>query len=159
MSARTRLGRLVPAIVGAVIAVALASGAATADPGTKLLDASMTGIPTGGLALDGIAGGGIAWVLDRGDARLFADGRLTVSVQGLVLASGGAAGTNPIPTGRAIVACAGASPILTDTVPFSPEGDAMVSAHVSLPTPCLAPVVFFAGQTGAGPRWFAVTGG
>jgi len=157
MSARLR--RFAPAIAGAAIAVVLASSAATADSGNKLLDASMTGIPTGGLALDGIAGGGIPWMLDRGDARLFADGRLQVSVRHLVLAAGANAGKNPVPTGRAIVVCAGADPILTDTVPYSPEGNAMVETTVSLPSPCLAPVVFFAGQTGAGPRWFAVTGG
>jgi hypothetical protein len=146
-------------LAGAAIAVSLLSGSAAADPGTKLLDASMTGIPQGGLALDGVAGGGIPWVLDRGDARLFADGRLEVAVRHLVLAAGPLAGTNPIATGRAIVVCAGAAPILSDLVPYSPDGNAMVETQVSLPAPCLAPVVFFAGQTGGGPRWFAVTGG
>ena len=48
---------------------------------------------------------------------------------------------------------------MTDTVPYSPDGNAMVDARVALPSPCLAPVVFFAGQTAAGPRWFAVSGG
>lgn len=149
-----------PALLGAAIATVLAVGSVTADPGTKLLDASMTGIPTAGMSLLGVAGGGVPWVLDRGDARLFADGRLQVSVQHLVLAAGPLAGTNPIPTGRAIVACGGGtSTVMTDVVPFSPDGDAMVSATVNLPSPCLAPAVFFAGQTGGGPRWFAVTGG
>ena len=160
MPARTRVLRLAPALAGALIAVALAASATTADPGTKLLDASMTGIPTGGLALEGVAGGGIPWMLDRGDARLFADGRLQVSVRHLVLAAGPLAGTNPIPTGRAIVACnGGADVVMTDVVPYSAEGDAMVDAQVSLPSTCLAPAVFFAGQTPGGPRWFAVTGG
>ena len=149
-----------PALLGAAIATVLAVGSVTADPGTKLLDASMTGIPTAGMSLLGVAGGGVPWVLDRGDARLFADGRLQVSVQHLVLAAGPLAGTNPIASGRAIVACGGgASTVMTDLVPFSPDGDAMVSTTVDLPSPCLAPVVFFAGQTGGGPRWFAVTGG
>jgi hypothetical protein len=149
-----------PALLGAAIAVALVAGTVTADPGNKLLDANLTGIPTAGLSLLGVSGGGIPWVLDRGDAKLFADGRLDVSVRHLVLATGGAAGTNPIPAGRAIVVCnGGADPVMTDLVPFSPEGNATVQARVDLPSPCLAPVVFFAGQTGAGPRWFAVTGG
>ncbi len=149
-----------PALVGAAIAVAVAAGTVVADPGTKVLDASMTGIPTAGQVLLGVKGGGLPWVLDRGDAKLFADGRLQVSVRHLVLAAGGAAGTNPIPTGRAIVACnGGADIVMTDTVPFSPDGNAKVEATVSLPSPCLAPVVFFAGQTGNGPLWFAVTGG
>lgn len=159
MSTRSRLRRLAPAVIGAALAVVLATSAATADSGTKLLDGSMTGIPQGGLAINGVAGGGIAWMLDRGDARLFSDGRLEVSVRHLVLAAGPLAGTNPIPTGRAIVTCAGAAPILTDTVPYSSDGNAMVETKVSLPSPCLAPAVFFAGQTGNGPRWFAVSGG
>ncbi len=161
MSRRTtRLARLVPALAGAAVAIVLATGSVAADPGNKILDASLTGIPTGGLSLLGVSGGGIPWMLDRGDARLFADGRLQVSVRHLVLAAGALAGTNPIPTGRAIVVCnGGASTVMTDTVPYSPEGDAMVETTVALPMPCLAPVVFFAGQTGGGPRWFAVSGG
>lgn len=154
------LRRARPALLGAVLASVLAVGGATADPGTKLLDANMTGIATGGQALLGVAGGGLPWVLDRGDARLFADGRLQVRVDNLVLAAGGAIGTNPVPFGRAIVACNGGATILmTELVPYSAEGDATVDTRVDLPSPCLAPAVFFAGQTGGGPRWFAVTGG
>jgi len=152
--------RLRPALLGAVIATVLAVGGATADPGTKLLDASMTGIATGGQSLLGVPGGGLPWVLDRGDARLFADGRLQVRVDNLVLGAGAAIGTNPIGFGRAIVACnGGATLVMTGLVPYSPEGDARVDTRVDLPSPCLAPAVFFAGQTGGGPRWFAVTGG
>lgn len=153
------LRRVWPALIGAAIATVLTVGSVAADPGTKVLDASMTGIPVAGQTLLGVAGGGLPWHLDRGDARLFADGRLQVSVQGLVLAAGPAEGTNPIPTGRAIVVCGGGTAtVMTDTVPFSSDGNAMVDATIDLPSPCLAPVVFFAGQTGAGPRWFAVTG-
>ena len=48
---------------------------------------------------------------------------------------------------------------MSDAVPYSPEGDAEVETVVSRRrASCLAPVVFFAGNTGAGPRWFAVTG-
>jgi hypothetical protein len=153
------LRRVRPAVIGAAIAIALAAGTVAADPGTKVLDASLAGIETGGQSLLGIPGGGLPWVLDRGDARLFADGRLEVTVDNLVLAAGGAIGTNPIPTGRAIIVCnGGADVVMTDVVPFSPEGDAQVHATLALPSPCLAPAVLFAGQTGAGPRWFAVTG-
>lgn len=158
MSVRART--LAPAVIGALVAVVLAAGAATANPGTKILDASMTGIPTGGMALEGVAGGGLPWVLDRGDAKLFADGRLQVSVSHLVIATGPKAGTNPIAMGRAIVSCnGGADTVMTGLVPYSPEGNAMINTKVTLPSQCLAPVVFFAGQTGNGPLWFAVTGG
>jgi hypothetical protein len=153
--------RLRAALAAALVAGALSFGSVAADPGTKLLDANLTGIPAGAGALfPGVTGGGIPWVLDRGDARLFADGRLQVEVQGLVLAAGGAIGTNPFPTGRAIVSCSnGANVVMTDLVPYSPDGNAQVDAEVELPSPCLGVQVFFAGQTGAGPRWFAVSGG
>ena len=44
----------------------------------------------------------------------------------------------------------------TDAVPYSREGDALIDTVVSLPDPCLAPIVFFAGITPNGDRWFAV---
>jgi hypothetical protein len=83
---------------------------------------------------------------------------LQVTVVGLVLAAGANEGRNPIPTGQALVSCGGAIVAMSSAVPYSPEGDAQVNEQVALPDTCLAPVVFFAGITGAGPRWFAVTG-
>ena len=154
------LRRLSPAIVAALAAVLISVGSVTADGGQRLVNSTMVGIPTAGMTLLGVPGGGLPWTLDSGSAVLRADGRLHVEVEHLVLASGANAGTNPIPTGVAIVACGGGTTLITTAaVPFSPAGDAEVEATVSLPSPCLAPVVFFAGVTGAGPRWFAVTGG
>jgi len=136
-------------------ALTIGGASSTAAGGRKVLDSTMVGIPTANLALFGVAGGGIAWTIDDGKAMLFADGRLHVDVEGLVLVTNG---TNPIDFGRAIVACGGVAVASTDAVPFSDTGDAEVNATVSLPSPCLAPAVFFAGITGAGDRWFAVTG-
>ena len=87
-------------------ALALSTVASTVAGGPKVLDARMTGIPTGGLVLDGVTGGGLPWRLDDGRAKLFADGRLEVEVEGLVLVRDG---TNPVTTGHAIVACGGAA--------------------------------------------------
>lgn len=149
------------AVAAALVVSALSVGAVSADPGHKILDASMAGIgPDQAALFPGVTGGGLPWMLDKGEAKLFADGHVIVQVKGLVLAAGAAVGTNPVPTGRAIVSCNnGADIVMTDTVPYSPEGDAMVNAWVHLPSPCLGAIVFFAGQTGAGPRWFAVSGG
>ena len=152
--------RLSPALVAMLVAGLVFVGSVTAADGRKLLDARLVGLPTAGHTLLGVAAGGLPWVLDEGSARLRADGRLQVEVDHLVLAAGGAAGTNPIPTAVAIVACdGGATLVTTDPVPYSATGDAEINTTVRLPSPCLAPVVFFAGVTGAGPRWFAVTGG
>ena len=76
-------------------------------------------------------------------------------VSGLVLASNH---TNPVAMGRGIVTCEGQDPITTGAVPFSTTGNATIIASVYLPSPCLAPSVFFAAVTGAGDRWLAVTG-
>ena len=156
------LRRVRPAFLAALSASLIVAGATVAaSGGQKLIDSPMAGIPTGGLVIDGVAGGGAPWVIDEGHAQLRADGRLQIEVQGLVLApgTGANAGRNPIPTGVGIVTCAGQAPIVTDAVPFSTAGDAQVETRVTLPATCLAPTVFFAGVTGAGPRWFAVNGG
>jgi hypothetical protein len=136
-------------------ALALGSVASTAAGGPKVLDARLTGIPAGAPTLHGIAGGGAPWIIDEGKARLFADGRLEVEVEGLTLLSG----VNPIANGRAIVTCNSVAAASSPIVPFSAAGDAEVATVLTLPSPCLAPAVFFVGvlPTGA-ERWFAVTG-
>jgi hypothetical protein len=151
------MSRGIRLLIAAALLVALALGTVSTATASnrKVLSSTMTGIPTAGLSLFGVAGGGIPWVIDEGSATLTASGRLHVEVQGLVLAT---AHVNPVPTGRAIVACGGVAVATTDAVPFSSTGDAEVDAVMSLPSPCLAPAVFFAGVTANGDRWFAVTG-
>ena len=143
-------------LAGAVLAaLAVGNVASTAAGGPKVLDATMAGIPTGGLGLHGLIGGGVPWSIESGHAKLFADGRLHVDVEGLVVA---ASGVNPVGTGKAVVTCSSVEVASSPAVPFSTAGDAVVDATVSLPASCLAPAVFFSGITGNGPRWFAVTG-
>ena len=149
-----RVPRLAIAIV-ALAALVIGTVSTTLAGGPKILDARMAGIPTGGLVLHTLIGGGVPWVIDQGRAKLFADGRLEVEVDGLVLAANG---TNPVPTGRAIVTCSSEPVARSDIVPFSSAGDAEVRTTIDLPDTCLAPAVFFAGITGQGERWFAVTG-
>ncbi len=139
----------------AILILGFGSVASTSAGGPKLLDARMVGIPTGGIVLDGLTGGGAAWFLDEGKAQLFTDGRLHVEVDHLVLANG----TNPIANGRAILTCSNLPAASSPIVPFSAAGDAEVDTRITLPAHCLAPAVFFMGvlPTGA-ERWFAVTG-
>ncbi|MGE5243027.1 MAG: hypothetical protein ACM3SQ_02230 [Betaproteobacteria bacterium] len=115
----------------------------------------------------GVNGGGIPWMLTKGMGQLGFDGRVQVRVQGLVLAEGTGAGTNPIPQFKAIVSCL--TPTTdqtgnlvvatvnrsTNTFPASPDGDAIIDDVVSLPSPCIAPIVFVTSPTGS---WFAATG-
>jgi len=125
-------------------------------------------------AIRGVAGGGLPWELDAARGRLRDDGRLDVRVEGLVLARrapvpDAAQGTNPVPQFMAAVNCLTMPPadatdtaladtgmtVLSDPVPASPEGDARIRAQLTLPQPCIAPIVFVTSPTGA---WFAVTG-
>ena len=151
MKTKTRALRL--ALAGALLgALVVGTAASAAAGGPKVLDAQMVGLPTGSLLLNGLTGGGVPWALEEGKAMLFADGRLHVEVEGLVVA---ASGVNPVTTGHAVVTCGDAPAATTADVPFSMTGDAEVNARVTLPSPCLAPAVFFTNATS---RWFAVTG-
>jgi hypothetical protein len=150
--------RLVLALA-VLAALAFASVATTTAGGPKVLDTRLVGIPTGGLVLDGLNGGGVPWVLDEGHARLFADGRLQVEVEGLVLNVTPPNPINPIPNGRAVVTCSHVVAAKSPIVPFSRAGDGEVETVVNLPSPCLAPTVFWVGVTATGAEpWFAVSG-
>jgi hypothetical protein len=154
------------AILAGALAAVVAVGSTVASDGNRTilegklagLPASLTSTPTAPNMFMGAIGGGAPWRIASGEAKLSSGGQLEVQVEGLVLAAGPRAGTNPVPTGRALVSCSGAVVAMSDSVPFSPTGDAEVDTMVSLPASCLAPVIFFAGDTAGGPRWFAVTG-
>jgi len=118
-------------------------------------------------AIRGVPGGGIPWTLAEAKGELRTDGRIRVRVRGLVLAEGARAGTNPIAEFKAIVSCLtpavdGTGALVasivnrsTNTFPASPEGDSEIEDVVSLPAPCIAPIVFVTSPTGA---WFSATG-
>jgi hypothetical protein len=117
-----------------------------------------------------VPGGGLPWIITAGNGALNSDGHLLVHVRGLVLAGQAPVppalqGTNPIPGFEAIVSCqtisaTGAATITnvsTAPVPASTAGNSDINATVSLPHPCLAPIVSVLGPPNAG--WFAATGG
>jgi len=147
----SRIVRLVLALTLLVVLTASIATSAMAG-GRKVLDSTMAGLPVASTLLDGLTGGGLPWSIDEGRAQLFADGRLHVDIEGLVLTSTGA---NPITMGKAVLTCGGAPFSETGLVPFSGTGDATIDTVIALPALCQAPAVFF---TNAGNRWFAVTG-
>jgi hypothetical protein len=119
-------------------------------------------------AIRGVVGAGAPWVIDEAKIELKASGKLEVEVEGLVLGPSVPAprgGTNPIPQMRVTVSCisvdaAGAvvtSNVSTGADEFAVDtaGDGEVETMVSLPSPCIAPIVFI-GSTPT--NWFAVTG-
>ena len=106
--------------------------------------------------------GGAAWRIDKAHGILRADGDLEIRVEGLVLTS---TGTNPQPAFRAVVSClsiesgsAVTTNLVTAPFPATTAGDASFDGSVSLPSPCLAPIVFVTTGAGDPPRWFSVTG-
>ena len=112
-------------------------------------------------SIDGVAPGGVPWVIDRGTARVQANGRVRVEVEGLVIPVAHGtfpAGTaRPVTTVTASVACAGGATATTKSVPLSSDGDARIDDSVDLPSTCLAPVVLVHPNGGAG-AYIAVSG-
>lgn len=129
---------------------------------------TMVGVPAGLTGaqsqgpLRGINGAGVPWTVDEARGELRVDGSLEIEVKGLVLAS---SGSNPSPVFRALVSCVtdtGAfQNILTDAFPAttgpaaSGGGDSRIETTVTLPSPCIAPIVFVTSNGGS---WFAATG-
>ncbi len=145
----------------ALIFTVLLASALPALAGESLFEFErLRGIPTAGLTIRDIIGGGVPWTIDRGEAKLNEDGTLKVEVQGLVLAAGPSAGTNPIPQFVATLSCQNAdgsvNNITTEPVPATSTGDARIEEVLTLPDTCLAPIVFVQGFPNL--RWFAISG-
>jgi len=161
------------AVAGVVVGgqVTLATGSETA----KILDFdTMVGVPrpyTGATnAIRDVPGGGLPWVVDSAHGKVRADGRVEVSVRGLVFdpndpgtIAAGVAGRNTIPNFRAIVSClskdagGGATTVNVSTglFPADESGRSTIVDTVDLPSPCIAPIVFVTSPTGS---WFAASG-
>jgi hypothetical protein len=150
-----RLIRLAVAI-GLLAALVVGTGTVAAGAGGKILDTRLVGLAVAGTVVAGVPGAGHAWAIDEGNAKLYADGRVKVRVEGLVLTP---EGINPVANGRVVVSCNGGGTgnvVQSGLVPLSvPEGNAHFKGTLTLPSPCLAPVIFFTSPTGA---WFAVSG-
>ena len=161
-------------VVVMVLSVVLLGGRANpaqADSPTILKFSSMVGLPSAltgtqsQIPLRGISGGGLPWMLSSANGYLKSDGTLKIEVEGLVLAAGGNAGSNPIASFRGLVSCVkddgSFDNILTAEFPAtigpasSGGGNADIEATVSLPHPCIAPIIFVTSPGGA---WFAATG-
>lgn len=166
---------LLAALGAALVGLALVLGGTTsagADPGMILKFDTMTPVTGPYVGTDNpirtVTGGALPWMITAGTGSLTNDGHLLVHVRGLVLADRSPVppslqGTNPVPDFRAIVSCqsisAGGAATISDvsTAPFpaSAAGNADINATVSLPRPCIAPIVFVTSPDGA---WFAATG-
>ncbi|MFD2081280.1 hypothetical protein SAMN05421678_10434 [Actinopolymorpha cephalotaxi] len=167
---KRRLAQLVASVLAGFLVLPVA--AASAGGGRKLLSfdemAPVTEPYTGAAnAVRAVPGGGLPWEIESAHGELRSDGRVQVTVEGLVLARrapvpSGRQGTNPVPAFKAVVSCMSTSQgaattvnVATATAPATPDGDAVIKDRIDLPSPCLAPIVFVTSPDGA---WFAVTG-
>jgi len=113
----------------------------------------------------GINGGGLPWTIGSAKGELTVGGHLEIKVQGLVFAAGPNTGSNTVASFRAIVSCLGGDGsiqnVTTDPFPAttgpasSGGGNAKIEADLTLPQPCIAPIIFVTNANGA---WFAATG-
>lgn len=123
------------------------------------------------LGIRGVPAGGLPWVIEEGEAKLWDDGTLQVKVRGLVfdpndatVIARGLANQNTVASFRAIVSCqtieGGAAVTRNVTTGLFPAttgagaGDADILERLALPSPCYGPIVFVTNPNGA---WFAVT--
>ena len=117
-------------------------------------------------AIRGVPGGGVPWVIEFANGKLSPNGNVDVLVRGLVVDPNepvAVAGTNPSPVFKVIVSClskdtsGGAATVNVSTQNFSADtaGNAHIKDTVSLPQPCIAPIIFV---TSGGGNWFASTG-
>jgi len=130
---------------------------------------TMIGVPAGMTGtqapIRGINGGGLAWSISGASGELRTDGHLELAVNGLVFAAGPNIGKNTVASFRAVVSCLNANGVAVNvtTDPFPATvgslseggGNAEVEAHLALPQPCIAPIIFVTSPGGA---WFASTG-
>lgn len=115
----------------------------------------------------GDACGGLPWEIESAMEELHSNGRVEVTVNGLVLARRAPVpaerqGTNPIPSFKVVVSClttsngtAATVDVATEPAPATTTGDATIDGSVALPSPCFAPLLFVTSPTCA---WSAVTG-
>lgn len=143
----------------------------------KIFEAErMVGVPrpyTGAAsAIRGVPGGGLPWVIEEGEAKIYEDGTVDVKVERLVfdpndqaVIDRGLANQNTVASFKAIVSCQSIGPGPTATVvnvetALFPAtvglggGDAHIVQQLALPSPCIAPIVFVTSPAGS---WFAAT--
>lgn len=171
---RRRTVSLAVMLASLVALAGMQAGGVLAQPGDgapKIMEwKTMVGVPpaftgtaTPQLNIRGILGGGVPWTLTSAKGVLTTDGHLEIKVDGLVLAS---SLSNPVAAFRATVSCltdtGGTTNVQTGTFPATlglaseGGGDARIDADLTLPQPCIAPIVFV---TSGGGSWFASTGG
>jgi hypothetical protein len=119
-------------------------------------------------SIRGVLGDELPWSIKSARGSLGTDGRLRISVRGLVFANDPSVppelrGINDEAQFRGLVSCLTESGkriktvnITTAGFPATRSGDSDIDTFVSLPGQCVAPIVFV--LSGSEDKWFSVTG-
>jgi len=107
----------------------------------------------------GVDGDADIWLLKSAKGSLTSSGKLSIDVKGLVLPTG----LNDAPEFRALVSCLAVNGgnvvetnVMTNGFPANEKGNSKIKAQLTLPQPCLAPIVMI--LPGDEVVWFAMTG-
>jgi hypothetical protein len=114
-----------------------------------------------GVAVGGVASGGVPWVVQTSEASI-SGGQIHVELQGLLIGQGGPANlvgtTGPVRMVGATLICGGTggTPVpefggLVTPSPLSTSGNAEIDQTVNLPSTCVGPVVLVRIFTSAAP--------
>ena len=165
-------------VLAAVVMVIAATGSARAQ-GTVLSFTTMAGVDDSFInntVVRGVRGDELPWDVGTVDGTLMSDGHLHLAVTGIVFSDDPRVppelrGINDEEEFRAIVSCLTNGPrdphgrghglimtrnILTEGFPATRTGDSTIDTVITLPNPCVAPIIFVVG--GDEEHWFAVTG-
>jgi hypothetical protein len=149
------------AIAAVALAVTVLTGGPAAASGHTLLRDGFEGNLVPGPVIGEVASAGRAWTLDDSSrVRVREDGRITVSIRGLIFANGD---PNPVPFVAASLVCGGQDGTVVDsTKPFRlsvPKGNGHTNQVLDVPDGCDDPIVLI--RNAAGPAlggYFAFTG-
>ncbi len=166
-------------VAAALIIVAITPGRSSSTvreappPATIISFATMVGVDdafVGKTQVRGVRGDELPWEVGTANGTLTTDGHLVVSVTGVVFADYPSVppelrGINDEEQFRALVSCqtlgkgkgdAAIANVVTGGFAATRSGDSNINAFVTLPDPCVAPVIFI--MSGSEDKWFAVTG-
>lgn len=146
------------AAVGAcsVLALSLSPAAAFADGGDDLIDASLTPSNIHDPAINGVAPGGVPWIIDRGEVRVRDDGRMDVRIEGLQVPAPDGSASNPVASINAVLYCGGMAVADSGPHPLSvPDGDARFRVRLAVPRHCDMATVLISPTPLVGQRFIA----
>ena len=161
--------KLPVAVLAAVPALALtltpsaASASQGRHAGHNLIRSDLTpSTPTDDPIL-GVNPGGLPWVIDRGEVRVRANGRMDVRIEGLQVPRADGTRDNPVAMIDALVFCGGSTMPVADSGPQPlsvPGGDARFRVFLRVPSTCDDATVLISPTASMGTAFIAsaVTG-